>query len=92
MKMSDHKRRRKLLLQCEELLVEHMEVLVKAGGALRKIHNEELFKAAGYKTMQKFCTERHGMTRKVWAGLIEITELRDAIGDAARLREATKGP
>ncbi len=78
------KTRLELLRLCEEALAERMEVLVKAGRALREIRDLRLYEEAGFKTMEKFCRDRYAMTSKAWEGLIETMENWEALHDPAR--------
>ena len=91
MKMSEIKRRRKVLLQCQELLSKHMEALAQTGLVLQKIQYEGLYRQGGCRTMEKYCMEYYSMTKKAWKGLIEIAENRDAIHTALSVPKPTEG-
>ena len=62
------------LAECEEKIESALDT---AWHALRKIHDDNLFKVAGYKTFEKYCESRWGYSKTHAYRLIDYSKLVD---------------
>lgn len=87
---------RPTLGELEEVITKGERAFVETGLALARIHDQLLYREAGYKTFQKYCQERWGFTRQrahqLTRGAVLVAELSTLVDTILPTSEAQIRP
>lgn len=75
----DIEKRKRRLMECEEVLASHSRHVFEAGRIIREIRDDKLYLEAGFKTFEEYCKTRWEFTVRHAQRLMVAAEIREKL-------------